>query len=260
LKVLIGHDGSPSARAALELAAAMPWPIDTELELVRVGDGAPDAGRRPVRELEQAVERLKGPTRVVRATTESGRPASVLRDLAGRRGADLLILGSRGFSPIRSLLLGSVSAEMIETAPCSVLVARRPGHGLVLVGTDGSPAATAMPRVVCAWELFRDAHALVVGVAQDLPAGTTAGDDHELALATRRLAARFGTCGLRTSDRVVAGDPASVLLEVARREHADIIAIGPRGTSRVARLRLGSVARKIAQHAHCSVLVVRGRA
>jgi nucleotide-binding universal stress UspA family protein len=258
MRVLICHDGSPSATGAIALAASMPWPPDTRLDLVRVGGDAPGDGGQLPEDVQDAVALLSGPGRIVRATIATGRPATTLRDLAMQTSADLIVLGSRGHSPIRSLLLGSVSAELVERAPCSVLVARGSGHEQLLVGTDGSATATAMPHIVCAWELFRGTHALVVGVAEELPPGTTAADDHGLVLATRRLAARLATCGLVTRDRVVAGDPAGALLEVAQRERTDIIAIGPRGRSRVARLLLGSVARKIAQHAGCSVLVVRG--
>ena len=35
---------------------------------------------------------------------------------------DLLILGSRGYGPVKGALLGSVSARLMKTAPCAVLV------------------------------------------------------------------------------------------------------------------------------------------
>ena len=41
--------------------------------------------------------------------------------------ADLVVVGSHGRGPIAATVLGSVSAEVAETAPCSVLVARGDG-------------------------------------------------------------------------------------------------------------------------------------
>ena len=38
---------------------------------------------------------------------------------------DLLIMGSRGYGPLGTALLGGVSAEVIRTAPCPVLVEPR---------------------------------------------------------------------------------------------------------------------------------------
>jgi nucleotide-binding universal stress UspA family protein len=258
VKVLIGHDGSESADDALALAAAVPWPPFSEVVVVRVV-GSPSGVAAASAAVAPSVSRLEAPNRTVLARAVVGRPANALARLAAESAADLLILGSRGFSPIRSLLLGSVSAELVEHAPCSVLVARGTGHQLLLVGTDGSPDATAMPRTLCAWELFRGMHALALGVVPP-EMGEDAPRQQELALATRRLAARLGTCGLESRDRVVVGDPAEALIDAARTEGADFVAVGHRGRSTVTQLLLGSVARKVVQHAPCSVLVVRSAA
>jgi nucleotide-binding universal stress UspA family protein len=259
VKAVIGHDGSPAAAGAIRMAASLPWPDASELHVVRVASSS----RRQAADradLDAAASMLAGEGRDVATALVAGRPATVLRDRATELQADLLILGARGLSPIRELLLGSVSAELIERAPCSVLVARGEGYERLVVGTDGSPAATAMPRVICAWELFRGSSALVVGVAANGHADADRPAHRELALATRRLAARLGTCGLLTADEVRAGDPAEVLIDVARHEAADILVVGPRGRSRVTDILLGSVARKVARHAACSVLVVRDQA
>jgi nucleotide-binding universal stress UspA family protein len=53
-----------------------------------------------------------------------GNPVLVL-DLEARDDLDLLLLGSRGFGPVRSVLLGSVSAELVRQAPCPLLVVPR---------------------------------------------------------------------------------------------------------------------------------------
>ena len=37
---------------------------------------------------------------------------------------DLLVVGSRGYGPLRRTLVGSVSDELVRTAPCPVLVPR----------------------------------------------------------------------------------------------------------------------------------------
>jgi len=259
MRALIAHDGSPSADEAIDLTATLPWPEGTRLWVVRAGRSAsgPTADRDRD-DLRRAAARLAAPHRTVRPTLVTGRPASVLVRLATEVKADLLIVASRGFSPLRTLLLGSVSAELVERAPCSVIVARGSGHHTLVVGTDGSPEATAMPRVICGWGLFREARAIVVGVAEDVAPGDDPTADRRLALATRRLAARLAMCEVSTTDRVLAGDAASVLIEVARQEEADLLIIGPRGRSGVADLLLGGVARKVAQQAPCSVAVVRG--
>ena len=52
------------------------------------------------------------------------------------------------------------------------------------------------------------------------------------------------------------GDPAEVLIETARRNHADAIVMGRRGRGRLAGLLLGSVSQKVASLAPCVVIVV----
>ena len=46
---------------------------------------------------------------------------------------DLLILGSRGYGPVKGALLGSVSAKLMGSAPCAVLVLPR-GSGVDPLG------------------------------------------------------------------------------------------------------------------------------
>lgn len=53
-----------------------------------------------------------------------GDPARVL-EAAAREGLDLLVLGSRGFGPLRRVLLGSVSSELVREAPWPVMVVPR---------------------------------------------------------------------------------------------------------------------------------------
>lgn len=48
-----------------------------------------------------------------------GDPVPVLELEAGR-GLDLLVLGARGYGPLRRVLLGSVSHELVCHSPCPV--------------------------------------------------------------------------------------------------------------------------------------------
>jgi nucleotide-binding universal stress UspA family protein len=56
------------------------------------------------------------------------------------------------------------------------------------------------------------------------------------------------------------GRPEYAILEAAGRERSDLVVVGSRGRSGVARVLLGSVSEYVATHGHCSVPVVRPRA
>lgn len=61
-------------------------------------------------------------------------------------------------------------------------------------------------------------------------------------------------------DRVVAeGAPAEEILRAAERHRADLIVMGSKGLTGLDRYLLGSVFRKVARQALCSVLAVRNR-
>ena len=53
------------------------------------------------------------------------------------------------------------------------------------------------------------------------------------------------------------GDPASEIVDIARENDVDLIVIGSRGFSGIKMFLLGSVSKRVTEHAHCSVLVVR---
>jgi len=60
-----------------------------------------------------------------------------------------------------------------------------------------------------------------------------------------------------TRSRVIVGDPRTVLIEMARAEHADLVVVGSHGRTGLAKLLIGSVASHVVTHAPCSVLVVK---
>jgi glycine betaine transporter len=56
---------------------------------------------------------------------------------------------------------------------------------------------------------------------------------------------------------VESGDPREVIVEHARRLHAELIVMGTHGRRGISRALIGSVAESVVRTAHCSVLVVR---
>jgi nucleotide-binding universal stress UspA family protein len=140
-RLLVLGSAGPTAVAALHhapcpvLIARTPLPWHT----VGVGfDGSPESLQ--AREVADAVARAAGarliPLTVVRdghaaaadgdeVEALTGKPAEALAARAG--DLDLLVVGSRGQGPVRRLLLGSTSEQVVRDAPSSVLVVPRGG-------------------------------------------------------------------------------------------------------------------------------------
>ena len=74
-----------------------------------------------------------------------------------------------------------------------------------------------------------------------------------LARAARELASE----GVKAETYAQEGDPANVIIEVAREQDADLIIVGARGLTALQRFLLGSVSSKLSHHAPCSVMIVR---
>jgi nucleotide-binding universal stress UspA family protein len=120
-RVIAGCGLSP---ALLSYASLSPSPAEVEEEL----------HRQTLAALDQARERLGGEP--LQLDVRRGDPCRVLSEAA--RELDLLILGSRGYGPVRHALLGGVSAEVMRAARCPVLVLPRPSAGQA-AGAPGVP-------------------------------------------------------------------------------------------------------------------------
>ena len=179
-------------------------------------------------------------------------------------------MGSRGRGAIASTILGSVAAEVIDHASCPVLVARAPKLTSIVVAHDGSDGARQAEEVLARWPPFRDLPIRVVSVVDLAPfAGGQAGteivdagtyqrmfDDlrqlHEgyAAEAAKRL-------GARAAGEARHGFVAQQIVATGADAKADLIVVGSRGQTGLARLLLGSVARGVLFASPVSVLVVR---
>ena len=295
MRVLLAVDGSQSADRARDLVAALPWPRDSLIRIVAVLDQrgelygapwiakvAPDADRVESQEaytietaLDAAERDIARPGRTVERILLRGRPASEVVDEARAFEPDLIVVGSRGHGPIESMLLGSVSAEIVDHAPCPVLVVRDAPLRSVMLADDGSDSARAAADVLEAWPVLRGLPLTVLSVAETrLPtaAGMTPGLYDEVltsyaesvdeairqANAMAALAAeRLGKAGFAARSAYREGDAAHEIVEYARIHETGLIVVGTRGHTGLARLLLGSVARNVLLHAPCSVLVVR---
>jgi nucleotide-binding universal stress UspA family protein len=246
--VVCGIDESPEGLEALRQAERL-RPPSSRLHLltaaeralaVHAGWGASgvleqiEAGARDA--LARALERAAADTT---SRLVDGNPTECLLREAESEHATLLAVGSHGQSRIAGIILGGTATALLHSAPCSVLVARRPRVGLefpaaVVVGLDGSTESRR------ALEIARD-----LGARLDVP--------------VRSLAASGGKPvawdGLRDVEGLEWSEQQPVTALVEASAGADLLVLGSRGLHGLA--SLGSVSERVASRAHSSVLVVR---
>jgi nucleotide-binding universal stress UspA family protein len=145
-EIVLGMDGSPSAREAARLLSRFGFASPPRVLALGIVDPSwrrglavedlPPEVRRTLDEVDirraaDARAQLARATAAVgdRAIVESevlvGPPADVLLDTSRQRAADLIAVGHQGLEPVRRLTLGSVAGHVLNAAPCSLLIGRK---------------------------------------------------------------------------------------------------------------------------------------
>jgi nucleotide-binding universal stress UspA family protein len=154
LRVLgVAYDDSAEARAALQLAGALATGAAATVRVIGVLDAAEapagaGAGIQQVAttaraELRDAIHDAAAalPPQVrAQPVVCRGNPVPELLSQC-EQGVDLLVMGSRGYGPVRSVLLGSTSSMMVRAARCPVIVVPRPRKRAAPGGAEAQPPA-----------------------------------------------------------------------------------------------------------------------
>lgn len=141
-RIIAAVDFSESSRVAVQSALAMsteadvtvlyslPSRFDSLLAEAGLFREEMDASR--AERLEAAKDRMLEFTHEwngqVRTMVTDGPPAETIDESVRRRSADLVVVGSRGASATRMVLLGNVAEGLVGNAPCDVLIARAPAN------------------------------------------------------------------------------------------------------------------------------------
>ena len=293
MKILIGHDGSQSADAALvdlqraglpheaevlivSVADIMMVPATPSYELAgqalmsrRVASGLVNAQRqtaRVLKEAEEFAERARDQVRSyfpnwnLRVETLAGSPGLELISRANEWKPDLIVVGSHGRSAVSRFILGSVSKKVVTDSNHSVRVSRADIERdlnrppKVVIGVDGSTEAEQAIRAVGSRVWPAGTEVRLIAVDEG-SSSTAAGQ--MVTWAEKAL----NVIGLKVSVAMEKGDPRRVLIDRAQAWDADSIFVGGRRfNSALERFQLGSVATALVTKAHCSVEVVRSRA
>lgn len=287
MNVLVATDGSKYGRWALNWVATLPLVEPPRVTALHVLDSA--ALRAPflaqpviagneryiqeemhrmearsakaLKEAKQqlALLKLKGTVR-----TEQGAVAPTILKRAAKRDG-LLVVGSQGLDALDRFMLGSVSTNLIQHAPCPVLVVKGEATPVrrITLATDGSDAsAKALAFVLSKFQPDGPPgnggrvpiHVRVVHVMPLVKyQGLKKAGDKLIELSVRELV----KAGFTAEPACRFGKSAEEIMKAATKQHANLIVMGAKGLGAIARFLIGSVSTRVVQHANCAVLVVR---
>jgi nucleotide-binding universal stress UspA family protein len=276
--ILVATDGSSSAAAAVDFAAALaarnggvvdalvvelpfPAPVSgVHFDESELRDAIPPRTRLS-RVRDQLVHALAGTRWGLHV--EFGRIGPTIARAAGAVGARLIALGlsrdHRGRRPLGDV----IAARVLRHAQVPVLAVVPGRDGLphtAVVAVDFSPSS--IRAAAAARDLLEPPATLWllhVLAPFDQPVsdveGWSAVYEAGVSIELEKLGEQLAADGLRVETRLENGPVARALLRVAREVGADLVACGSHGGSTFTRLVLGSVAAEVLREANCSVLV-----
>lgn len=278
--ILLADDGSVDAQAAVDLIAALPHPPDCMVTALRIFTPLQTAVQAA---LEEGLMRTRELLLERNLKTETafllGYPAQKILEYAEDHHPDLIVIGARGLRATARFSMGGVAMHIVEDGRWPVLMVRGPYKGLkhVLLVTDGSPCSQIACDYLGTFPLPAETRVDVMHVLPPYrpayvvePTGVTVPlmtpeeesrihqeeEEHGQALleATRRALAQHN---LKVGTVIARGDAATAIVNYAHEQEVGLIIAGSRGLGTIRGWLMGSVSRKIAHYAECSVLIAR---
>ncbi len=251
-KIVIGTDGSDTARIAERTAALLARAEDAHLLLASAYTRSPEPADQI---LEKSLQAAQEVWPQVSARKERGNASDVLDALARDEKADLLVVGNKGMTGTGRFLLGSVPDNVSHHAPCDLLIVRTSevsdsgrDHALyrkMLLATDGSQTSL---------QAVRRGFSLAAGLGAT-PVLFYAGHPRTAEIVFQEVVREFLPAGmLQTAS--ADGDPADAICEAAQKDGYDLIVMGNKGMVG-GRLHIGSIPNKVSHQAPTDLLIVK---
>lgn len=294
MKLLLAVDSVASAELLAGSIAARPLASGTRARVLTVIDYIlipvdlvnetggqmtlirPEMERRAKEVTARAVELLSQSGIEAEEDISTGDARTVILDTADEWSADRIFVRSHVYSDITRWMLGSVAQEVLRRASCSVEIvraatddARRAAGAMrILLATDGSEYSLAAARSVSERPWADGTEVKVISVVDPFvrsveyaaPEVIEEGGVKEARAAVDEAVEIISSSGLTTTGEVVTGREKTEIVDRAKEWGASLIVVGSHGRRGMKRLLLGSVSEYVANHAHCSVEVIRNLA
>jgi nucleotide-binding universal stress UspA family protein len=226
---------------------------------------------------EQLRSILAGSCQSLTLLRRSGDIVRSILDVSAELEADLIVLGARGHSMIRRIVLGSISDSVATLATSSVLVVRPGGQRAektrtaerILVGYDGSAGSREAVAELLELNWKDETEVIVASVAEQskmffddtfssMAVMYEPREVERLRGVVERIASQIASVLPRTVTEVARGNHVGdTLVELAAEHEVDMIVVGDTGHGKLGELIVGSTTKYVLRHAPCTVWISR---
>ena len=198
---------------------------------------------------------------------EAGKPYEEIVRASVKYDADLIVIGNS--NRIKKLILGSTAERVVRYSPKPVWVCKdRTCHSIrsILVPIDFSIfSEEAMKWGIFLAKIFEAKLTLLHIVKPIIRSPGYIKLLKEKKLSLREIAhlemdkflMKFDLSDLKYTTKILMGEPAKKIAQVAKKENAQLIVMGTHGRSGLSHLILGSVTEKVLENASCDILAVK---
>lgn len=285
--LLLATDGSEFSEGAIGESIKLAKKCSNRLAAISVIETNPELEAIAPQVTEKAEKSARGHLEAVqeRAKKEGVECNIIIRvgedsfkyivDEAVKHKITMIVIGRRGRSGLKRLMMGSVTSRVIGHAPCNVLVvpkAARVEFKSIVIATDGSKYSLATTSEAIGLAKQNKSELTVISV---VPSELMTPTDIDFTMAQKELMAdkemheaeenvkavkeAAQKEGVAIKAFVMSGKPADAIIEIARDKNADLIVLGSHGRTGLEKLLMGSVAERVIVLAPCAVLVVKGK-
>ncbi len=285
-KILLSTDGSEYSEGAIREAIRLAKKCSSRLSVLSVVETNPEletiapqvsekAGKKARAHLDAVQARAKKDGVDCECLIREGEDSyRYIVEEAAKNKSTMIVMGRRGRTGMKRLVMGSVTARVIGHAPCTVLVVPKSAEFQckhILVATDGSKygAAAAAEAIGMAKQLGSRLTALAVVHSESMsPMDIVSSQMQRDLIAEKEMKEAdknvknvkdaADAAGIRAESLILGGKPSEAIIQTAKDKQADLIVLGSHGKTGVEKLLMGSVAERVIVLSSCPVMVVKG--
>jgi universal stress protein E len=278
--MLLATDFRPASEEAADVAVRLATTFGSRVTLLHVLEPVPEWPAALAGEREEAAAALQEMGQklaaqkvlVVESSVPVGPPADTIVRKAEEIDAELIVIGAGERSRVDHFSPGPVAQAVLEHALAPVLAVRAGEPALrfqkILCPVDQSgPSDRGMQNAVRLARVFGGEVVVLTVIPEVSWVSATVKTGHLGARAEyeakwkvefEKHLARVGFDDVKVTREIRHGVPHQEILAAAREHQADAIVMGATGKSRLARVLLGSVTRRVLRQLPCSLLLVKG--